>query len=308
MITAIVNPASADGKTTKAWPAILAALETELGIVQVHFTKERYHAVELTRHAILQGATTVIAVGGDGTVNEVVNGLCRQESPSGPSGNLAIILRGTGSDFVRSWTSRQTIAEIAQAIKHNVSQPCDVVRAHVATLAGESAERYYINVADVGVGGQVVNIVNNSPKFLGGSLSFFLAGLRATLFQYRNAPLRIELDGRLVCEHTPHYFVAVANGQYFGGGMHIAPEACVHDGLLDVVMIGNLSLPEKVFFATKLYRGKAKELQRVNVARVRRVSIASPYPVFIEADGELIGTTDAHFEVLPSALNVLGWN
>jgi diacylglycerol kinase family enzyme len=173
-------------------------------------------------------------------------------------------------------------------------------------LNEEPSERYYVNVADVGVGGQVVDIVNNSSKSLGGVLSFFLAGLRATLFQYKNAPLHLELDGRIICTGVRHYFVAVANGRYFGGGMHIAPNARLDDGLLDIVLVGDLTLPEKVYFASKLYSGKAGKLRKVQMLRGHRLSIRSPHKVFIEADGELVGTTDAHFEVLPSALNVLG--
>jgi diacylglycerol kinase family enzyme len=174
-------------------------------------------------------------------------------------------------------------------------------------IAGGRRERYYINVADVGVGGQVVEIVNNSPKFLGGTLSFFLAGLRATLFQYRNAPMHIELDGQVLSMNDLHYFVAVANGRYFGGGMHIAPDARCDDGLLDVVLIGNLTLPEKIHWASKLYRGKGGEIRKVRILRGRRLTISSPRKVFVEADGELVGTTDAQFEMVPAALNILGW-
>lgn len=307
MITAIVNPVSANGKTASAWPDILTALEAELGIVQVQFTKERYHAAELTRQAIRLGATTIVVVGGDGTINEVVNGICQQPSSLNLCPKLAIILRGTGADFARCWETRPSIVEIARSIRRGESHPCDVVRMRLNPIAEGSRERYYINIADVGIGGQVVEIVNNSPKFLGGTLSFFLASLRATLFQYRNMPMHIELDGKVISAKHPYYFVAIANGQYFGGGMHIAPEARYDDGVFDVVLVGDLRLPEKFYFAAKLYQGKANQLRKITTHRGRRLTISSPQKVFIEADGELVGTTDAHFEIIPSALNILGW-
>ena len=307
MITAIVNPTSADGKTAQSWPHIRTALETELGRIRVYFTETRYHGAELAEKALRQGAATLIAVGGDGTVNEVVNGILRQSAAIIKQTKLAIILRGTGGDFAKSWKKPPSVPELARAIKHGTSHPCDAVNMRVNPPAGAPRERYYINVADIGLGGLVVDIVNNSPKYLGGPLSFFLAGLRATLFQYRNAPMQITVDGRMIHTDSAYYFVTVANGQYFGGGMHIAPSARCDDGALELVLVGNLRLPKKFYFAWKLYQGKAHELREVHVLRGRSLTISSPQPVFIEADGELAGTTDAEFNIVPHALNILGW-
>ncbi len=168
MITAIVNPTSADGKTAKTWPHIQTALETELVRIRVRFTKVRYHAADLAEEALHQGAATLIAVGGDGTVNEVVNGIFRQSAAVIKHTKLAIILQGTGGDFAKSWASPPAVPELAHAIKHGASHPCDAVNMRMNPLtAGALRERHYINVADIGVGGQVVDIVNNGPKYLG---------------------------------------------------------------------------------------------------------------------------------------------
>jgi len=236
-----------------------------------------------------------------------VNGILRQSAAIIKQTKLAIILRGTGGDFAKSWKKPPSVPELARAIKHGTSHPCDAVNMRVNPPAGAPRERYYINVADIGLGGLVVDIVNNSPKYLGGPLSFFLAGLRATLFQYRNAPMQITVDGRMIHTDSAYYFVTVANGQYFGGGMHIAPSARCDDGALELVLVGNLRLPKKFYFAWKLYQGKAHELREVHVLRGRSLTIRSPQPVFIEADGELAGTTDAEFNIVPHALNILGW-
>lgn len=307
MITAIVNPTSADGRTARRWPHLQAALETELGLFPVRFTQHRNHAVELAVDAVRDGASTILAVGGDGTVHEIINGLCRQPDSAFRRTRLAIFLQGTGGDFAKSWRVPASAAEMAAAIRQGHSHPCDVVKIRLRSLSGSSDERFAINVADIGVGGQVVELVNAAPKRFGGTVTFFLASLRATFFQYRNTPMRIELDGTPIQTDSAYYFVTVANGRYFGGGMHIAPAARCDDGLFDVVLVGNFHLPAKFYFAWKLYRGRAADLRRVHMARGTRLTIQAAQPVFIEADGELIGTTDATFSLLPAALNLVGW-
>jgi len=306
MIAAIVNPASANGKTGKEWTAIKSTLKSELGKIETFLTKTRLHAVELTRQALKSGAETVISVGGDGTLNEVVNGFFEDGKPLNGSAALAVISRGTGSDFARSCAFPNTIREIAHTIKTCVPQSCDVIRMILEPVDGAPRERYFINVADVGVGGLVVDIVNRSSKILGGTLSFFLASLRATLLEYKNAPMQIELNGELISGNTPHYFVTIANGSYFGGRMHIAPDAKLNDGLFDVVLAEDLTLVEKIRFATKLYRGKAGQLNKIRLLRGTRLKVTSDKDVFIEADGELVGKTDALFEILPSAIRLIG--
>jgi YegS/Rv2252/BmrU family lipid kinase len=306
MIAAVVNPSSANGKTGKEWSAIQSALESELGKINVFLTENQLHAVELTRQALKLGAKTVISVGGDGTLNEVVNGFFEAGKPLNNSAALAVVSRGTGADFVRSCAFPGTIHEIAYAIKTGTPQPCDVIRATLKPVDGALPERYVINVADVGVGGLVVNFVNGNSKYLGGTLSFFLASLRATLWEYKNVPLRIKLDGELISENIPHYFVAIANGRYFGGRMHVAPDAKLNDGLFDVVLVGDLTLAEKIRFATKLYRGKAEQLHKIHLLRGTRLQVTSDDIVFIEADGELVGTTNALFEIVPSAIKLIG--
>lgn len=306
MRVAIVNPKSADGRVADEWPAIRDALETETGHLEVLLTEGREHAVALTRKALKMGAETIIAVGGDGTVSEVVNGFFEQGVCLNPSAALGIVLRGTGGDLGRTHVLPRTLPEIAAALKIGNSRPWDVIRMELVDLDGAPSERYVLNIVDVGIGGHLADVVNKSPKFLGGPLTFFLAGLWTTFFYYRNAPLRIELDGAVLSEQTPHYFAAVANGTHFGGGMHIAPAARFDDGLFDVVLVGNLTLPEKFYFAYKLYQGQAGQLTKVRIHRGRHLRISSPRAVLIEADGELVGHTDAAFDLLPAAINVIG--
>lgn len=308
MIAAIVNPKSGGGKTGARWSAIQSALEQVLGTITVFETRQKLDAIVLTRQALQGGAETIIAVGGDGTLNEVVNGFFKDGDLVRPSAKLAVLLRGTGSDFVKTCTLPKTIEELTQAIKKGNSAPCDVVRATLKPIAEEPSERYFINVADVGIGGPVVNLVNNSSKWLGGKITFLLAGVQATL-QSKNFMMRIKLDGETIYDQQPRYFAVIANGKYFGGGMHIAPEANLNDGLFDVMLAGDFSLLEKIFkILPRLYTGKIGQLKKIRMLRGKRLHISADRPLLIEADGELIGKTDALFEMLPSAIQVVGMN
>ena len=306
MITAIVNPNSAGGNTGQEWASIRSVLERELGALQVSMTETHLQAVELTRHALKAGAKTVIAVGGDGTTSEVVNGFFEYGQPINPSAALAVISRGTGKDFIRSLRFPRNLNDIARAIKFTIPKSCDVVKMRLQPTNGGPAERFFLNIADLGVGGMVADMVNTGTNPLGGKLGFLWAGIRSTLFHYKNTPMRIELDGNILSQDTPHYFVAVANGKFFGGGMHIAPDARLNDGAFDIVLVGNLTLPEKVRFAFKLYRGKAGELDKIHVFRGKRLTVSSPHNVLIEADGEYVGKTDAEFGIVPLAIQVIG--
>ena len=307
-IAAIVNPKSGAGKTGRNWTVIHSALEQALGTVTVFETRQKLDAIALTRRALRGGAQTIIAVGGDGTLNEVVNGFFEDGAPIHPAAKLAVLLRGTGSDFAKTCKLPGTIEALTQAIKTGDASPCDVVQATLKPITREPSERYFINVADVGIGGPVVDLVNKSSKKLGGRITFLLAGARATL-QSQNFMMRVNLDGEVLCEQQPNYFAAIANGRYFGGGMHIAPEASMNDGFFDVVLAEDFSLLEKIFkILPRLYTGKIGQLRKIRMLRGKRLHINADRPLLIEADGELIGKTDALFEILPSALQVVGMN
>jgi len=305
MIAAIVNPKSANGRTEREWGSIKAALEVELGEVKGFMTEKNLHAIELTREALKQGAETVVSIGGDGTLNEVVNGFFENGEPINPAAKLAVILRGTGSDFVRSLDYPKEISEIARVIKNRPAKSCDLILARVNPLADAPAKRYFINIADLGIGGAMAIIMDRSSKVLGGKMSFFLGALRATLL-YKNKLMKIELDGEVIGEDEAQYFVAVANGKYFGGGMFVAPDARMDDGLMDIVLTGNLTLFEKVKLSRMIYRGESEKIGKIRSFRGKHLKITTDEVVFIEADGELVGKADAEFVVLPKMINLIG--
>lgn len=308
VIAAIINPQSAGGKTGKRWGVMKERLERELGPLTVLETQQKLDAIDLTRQALQNGADTIISVGGDGTLNEVVNGFFMNGARLRPAAKLAVLLHGTGSDFVKTCRLPHTIERLTRAIIKGDSSSCDVVRATLKPIADKPSERYFINVADVGIGGPVVDLIDKRSKRWGGKLTFLLTGIWMTL-RSQNFMMHVTLDGEIICEGQPLYFAAIANGKYFGSGMYIAPEADLNDGMFDVVLAGDFSLFEKAFkILPRLYTGKIGQLKKIRMFKGKRLHISAEHPHLIETDGELVGKTDALFEILPSAIQILGMN
>lgn len=303
---AIVNPHSANGRTREQWPHIKAVLEKTLGSIDVKMTTRPLHAIELTRMAIRDGAEMVIAVGGDGTLNEVVNGYFYQGKPIREGAVLGVLSRGTGCDFIKAFDFPKDAELAARRFQGRDARPVDVGVARISPVTGAPAERYFINIADLGVGGLVVDTVNHTTKAFGGKVSFLLGSLRASL-NYRNQPMQIEVDGRIISAGEKHYMVAVANGRAFGAGMRIAPDASLNDGLFDVVCAGNLSILEAANLGRLVYRGLAGTLPKVKSCRGRCVRVTSSERVLIDIDGEYAGETPAEFEILPGAIRLKGY-
>ncbi len=240
----------------------------------------------------------VVAVGGDGTAHEVVNGLLRRPGAAPP--RFGALLAGTGADFVRSVASPSRPEQIPAWLQSGRFRPLDAGR--VGTSTGR---RYFINAADAGIGAEVVRRAAGGPALLGGTLNFLQAAV-ASLLVHQNARVRLRLDQGPV-QDLRIRTVAICNGAYLGGGMRMAPRARPDDGLFEVVMIGDLGRFEGILSLPLLYQGRHDRLAQVRFASARRVEVDTDHPIGVEADGELIGETPAVFEVMPGALQVLDW-
>ena len=256
-----------------------------------------------------QGRSLIIACGGDGTISEVANGILE----SGADAELGILPSGTGGDLRRTLKIPARAADAAAMLRQGQGIRIDVGRVEFQDRAGARANRYYLNVASCGMGGEVIRRVEENSagwvatasRRIGGQLSYALASLQTTV-AFTKPTLRIQLDDRpefrLVVAN-----LCVANARYFGGGMKIAPEAKLNDGLLDVVAVGDLSTVEILTNVYKLYLGTHLGLQKVQHTLARRIRMSTANPdevVLIEIDGELLGTLPAEFEILPRALCV----
>jgi diacylglycerol kinase (ATP) len=298
----IVNPASANKSTEKLWVQLEQVIRETMGEFDVSFTAASNHATELAREALLEGFEMIVAVGGDGTVNEVVNGFFDSGSPVNPKSVLGVISRGTGSDFIKTLDIPKEIEAASRILCGRSVRKCDVGHFTSADENGNEMERYFINIADFGIGGEAVERVNNTTKAFGGFVSF-LYGTLNTLLTYKSKRVRVKVDDSYESE-KPINNVVVANGQYFGGGMWIAPRAQVDDGLFDIIIIEDMSLLESLTNIPRLYKGTHLEHPKVECLRGKTVIAESSDTVLIDVEGEHGGRLPAKFDIMPSAINV----
>ena len=298
----VVNPAAANGRLSKHVDEIAAQLRKILGPYELLRTEYGGHATHLVATALQDGVEQIISVGGDGTHNEVANGFFAGKQLRNPDAILGILPYGTGTDLGRSLGIRRGKHALEILVKNSI-RTIDVGCVTYGLPDGGEAVRYFLNVADFGMGGEVVKRVNGASKFFGGFLSF-LWGVLATLAVYPNPVIHIEIDG----EPTEGFCsnVIVANGQYYGGGMHVAPEARLDSGVFEVYVIGDVGRIEAVLNLPKLYRGHLlKKADKVTYHIAHHVVARSKDRVLLNLDGEQPGQLPATFEILPRALPIL---
>lgn len=246
----------------------------------------------------------MIAVGGDGTLNEVVNGYFDEAGRAiNHSASIGLLPSGTGSDFQRS-ILKCNHSDLIETLLNGESRLIDAAAAEFSDSRGERASRFFINVASLGLGGDVSALVNrwrNSlPKWIGGRTRFSAAAI-AALKQYRNVPISLKLDDDRSIDINSN-LVIVANGRFGGGGMMLAPHAKLDDGLLDVIVTDGATRWDVIKELPRIQRGSHLRNPKVNGHRVRAISIRSEVPMAIDLDGEMVGYTNAQIKVLPSAI------
>lgn len=300
----IANPQAAGGALARRWSQVAALLQSQLGPHQLRFTREPGDARRLGRAALEQGFELVVAVGGDGTISEIVDGLFDERGPLRPELVLGLVHFGTGGDFSRSAGTPRRLRSGIRALSGSATTTIDVGRVSYRSADGAPQLRHFINIASFGLSGLVDQLANSSSKALGGRISFALATARAVR-RYRPAPIALRLDDGASATLTVQN-VAVANGRYFGGGMRIAPDAALDDGLFDVVTVEALGAMELLRHGHRLYRGTHLALPQVRVQRARRVEALplADEPVLLDVDGEAPGQLPARFELLPRALRL----
>ncbi len=300
-VAVVMNPSSRNGRTGKQWPALSRSLREAIGDFSELATEGPQHATALTREALDSGYDRVISVGGDGTHNEVLNGFFDDESLVNPEASLAIIPAGTGGDFARTLGIPKWIDAIPYVVDGSHTR-MDVGRVKYTLADGTQTVRYFLNIADFGVGGEVVKRVNHASKFFGGFLSFFW-GVISALATYKNPHLRLEIDGVAIDE--PCQNIIVANGQYYGGGMHVAPHARLDSRAFDVYVIGDVGRGEAIINLPKIYFGHLLRAEKVRYFRASRISAEADETVLLNLDGEQPGQLPMTIQLLPSTLDVV---
>lgn len=301
----IVNPVAAGGRARRDWDTLQSDALRACPDASVVLSSAPGDAMTKARDACAQGASLIVAVGGDGTVNEVVNGLMDVDRACRSDVCLGVISVGTGRDLARTLgLPSNPHAQVAR-LTEGRERRLDLGRVTFAHGAG-TAVRYFANVASFGLSGVVDRLMNRTRhRVLPAKLAFQVAVLRA-LVTYRNTPVRLRVDGGEW--RTPTVWVtALCNGRYFGGGMRMAPNASPDDGLLDAIVIGDVSLATIVRRFGTVYRGEHLALPDVTSFRGRRIEAAASdagVEVPLDIDGESIGRLPATFEVMPAAITV----
>lgn len=304
----IVNPRSAGGSTRNNWSAIASDLRAHFGPFAVAFTKAAGDGRSLGKAAAEAGRKFVIACGGDGTINEVANGILESREDV----EFGIVPSGTGGDFRRSLGIPQSTREAARALRDGETKWIDAGRVTFQSHEGETVSRYFLNVSSFGLAASIIERVKSNKALdwlpLGGvrgRASFALSTLQEVV-GLDTVTVRVKIDGG---EERPLQTVnfCVANARYFGGGMMIAPDAKLDDGRLDVVNIGDIRTARILLNAYTLYNGTHLDLSEVKSSRAKRVEVAPADPraeIHLETDGELPGRLPAVYEIVPHALRV----
>jgi diacylglycerol kinase (ATP) len=237
-----------------------------------------------------------VVVGGDGSVNEVANGVV-----GAPEVEIAVIARGTGWDFARSQGLPHRLRDAIAVARDGRAREIDLGRVRFRSWAGPDAESYFANIASAGMSGAIAQRANETTKALGGKVSYLWATL-AVFAGWKVSDVTVAVDGdeRAGRMHD----VVIANGPYFGGGMKICPDASAEDGLFDVLLIGDLTKRDLMVTLPKTYRGRHLPHPKAELLRGSSVKVETPEPLPIELDGEQPGTTPVTFEVVPRALRV----
>lgn len=306
----IINPESAGGATREAWPKIASDLATHFGSFTPKFTRRAGEGIELAATAARKGTKLIIACGGDGTISEVANGILI----SGSNAELGILPSGTGGDFRKTIGIPARASDAARILRDGRTRQIDVGRVTFLRDDDTHDSRYFLGVASFGMSADVIARVKaggpawlpaKAPRWLSGRISFGVAMAQAAV---KNQPTRVivQLDDEATCQLTVAN-LCIANARFFGGGMKIAPDAKLADGLFDVISIGNLGAPRILANAPRLYLGAHLGMSEVGHTLAKKI-IARPLHkdqrIEFEVDGELPGHLPATFQILPKALRV----
>ena len=320
----IANPCAGAGVVKEEWSLVERLLRANLSELDYAFTQGPGHATLLAREALRAGWEMIVAIGGDGTLNEVVNGFYEvpdvdkaytrdaegwiipqdtTPTPINPDAVIGLVPLGTGGDFRRTLGLMGGVTESIEHLRGRDTCPVDLGQIGFIDHSGKLASRYFVNIAAAGLSGLVDKHVNSTWKGLGGRTSFVWATLRA-FSQWRNVEVQVRLDDTVEIT-TPMQNLVVANGAYFGAGMWIAPGARVDDGEFQVVLMGDLSVPESLKVLPQVFKGTHLSSRNISRQSARRVSARvtdSAREFLLDIDGEAPGGLPATWHLHPGAL------
>jgi YegS/Rv2252/BmrU family lipid kinase len=302
----IANPRSGGGRALRAIGRVRAALERRLGEFDLAVTERPMHAIDLARDAAQRGRKLLVAVGGDGTLHEVANGVL----DAGSDAAVGYVGQGTGGDFRRSLGIENRLEAYVEAIASGRQRRIDVGRCRYRTAGGDLQRRWFVNVLSVGLGGLVDQYVSETTKVIGGKAAYFWASIRAIARCPR---------GRLRCEvalgpdrgekRLETLLLAICNGSYFGSGMCVAPMAQLDDGRFEVISLSGRNKLSFALSSSRIYAGRHLTSPGAEHFACDRLAVdieneeaRSTFP--LDVDGEPLGGLPLEVELVPQALTV----
>ena len=301
----LVNPRAGRGNVAKQLPQLRAELENRKLDYDIFETTRAGQMVEAAEQALEEGVRYLVAVGGDGTVHEVVNGMYRVDDATGeiapiaPDAVLAVVAAGSGCDFIRTFGLDRKVEVLGRHLATEHVMPIDVGVVTYVDPNGQPARRMFANIAEVGYGGEVVRRVARYPRFLGRVR--YLIGAYAAILSLDRQETTVKVAH--TDAHVPLVELVVANGQFFGGGMKVAPRALPDDGKFNVqIFTGQRS--QMFLMTTQIYRGEHLPHPEVVEYQSATAEVAPEIPLPVEADGEYLGTTPATFSLLERSLQL----
>jgi len=298
----ILNPAAGSGKAAKDWPVICALLDRHAFNYEWYETERRLHAMVLTRTKIEEGYRKVIVVGGDGTMNEVINGIFAQKACPTEEIVLGMITVGTGNDWARMFDIPRDYEGAIDTIR---SQKTFIQDAGLVTYKRKDKtwQRYFVNIAGMGFGARVVERSNKMKEKGKSSPAMYLVNLFTSLIKYRSIRARILIDGEMINKKV--FSLNVGIGKYNGGGMIQVPDAIADDGLYSITLIRKMGKLNVIANIKKLYNGKITQHKKVESYTGKLISIDSPKKLQLETDGETLGHSPMEFQIIPRSLKVI---
>jgi len=295
----IVNPTSGGGLAGRNWPVLRDMLPAAGIDSSCHFTQSRGHGIGLARRAYEAGQRNFVAVGGDGTANEVLNGLLAACGRDTQELSLGVVPWGTGNDWARYYGFSPAPEDCVKMLKSGNLYLQDIGRVTLVGPGGASRTRHFLNCAGTGLDSYLLGQMQSA----GGSRSRYLVHVLKCLFKYRAARLRLDMEGELLEELV--LLLEVCVGKYAGAGMRFAPAASADDGIFEVLVVEDMSAFRLLRSLPVLYNGGIRQHPAVKSRRCRNLSVAARTTQYLHCDGELAGQLPARIEIMPRVLRVL---
>jgi YegS/Rv2252/BmrU family lipid kinase len=299
---AIVNSTAGGGKTGRDWPLIESLLHRHGIRFEPFLTGRRLHASVIARNKIQEGYSKIIVVGGDGTMNEVINGVFAQKRIRTTEVMLGMISVGTGNDWARMFHIPADYEEAVRTIKKQKTfiQDAGLVR---YVKNGKEWNRYFVNIAGMGFGARVVERANRmKDRGKHGQMLYFY-NIFSSLLRYRSMMARISIDGTTFDRKV--FLINVGIGKYNGGGMIQVPHAIADDGLYSITLIRKMGKLNVIANIKRLYNGSITKHSKVETYMARSVLIDGPALLKIETDGESLGHGPMQFQIIPRSVRVI---